>query len=78
MKIPPAPQSRRAGISMVLFSLFLIATGIDKVFDLMVANCTEKILSEGEIDVETTLLFKNPHFRPAGPVPLSRLRSWQR
>ena len=68
----------RAGISTVSFSLFLIATGIDKVFDSMVANCTEKILSEGEIDVETTLLFKNPLLRPIGPVPLSRLHSWRR
>ena len=77
MKIPPAPLSMRAGISTVSFSLFLIATGIDKVFDLMVANCTEKISSEGEIDVETTLL-KNPHLRPTGPVLLSRLHSWWR
>ena len=77
MKIPPAPLLMRAGISTVLFSLFLIATGIDKVFDLMVANCTEKILSEGEIDVETTLLFKNPLLRPTGPVLLSRLHSWR-
>ena len=77
MKIPPAPLSMRAGISTVFFSLFLIATGIDKVFDSMVANCTEKISSEGEIDVETTLLFKNPHFWPVGQVLLSHLHSWR-
>lgn len=78
MKIPPAPLSMRAGISTVSFSSFLIATGIDKVFDSMVANCTEKISIEGEIDVEATLLFKNPLLRPTGPVLLSHLRSWQR
>ena len=77
MKIPPALLSMRAGISMVSFS-FLIATEIDKVFDSMVANCTEKILIEGEIDVEATLLFKNPLLRLTGPVLLSRLHSWQR
>ena len=78
MKIPPAPLSMRAGISTNSFSLFLIATGIDKVFDSMVANCTEKILSEGEIDVETTLLFENSLLQPTGPVLLSCLRSWWR
>ena len=77
MKIPPAPLSMRAGISTVSFS-FLIATGIDKVFDSMVAICTEKISIEGEIDVEATLLFKNPLLRPTDPVLLSHLRSWQR
>ena len=75
MKIPPAPLSMRSGILTVLFSLFLIATGIDKVFDSMVANCTENISSKGEIDVETTLLFKNPRFQLTGQVLLSHLCS---
>ena len=52
--ILPALLSMRAGILTVLFSLFLIANGIDKLFNSMVANCTEKVSSEGEIDVKTT------------------------
>ena len=75
--MPPAPLSMRAGVSSIsFFSEFLIATEIDKVFDSIVASCTEKMLSEGEIDVEATLLFKNPQLICL--IPLFPFHSWRR
>ena len=61
MNFPPAPLSMRARVSTVWLSfVHLIKIGMDKEFDLIVANFTEKISTIGEFDVNAALHFKNP------------------
>ena len=51
----------RARVSTVwLSSIHSIEIGIDKEFDSIVANFTEKISTTGEFDVDAALHFKNP------------------
>ena len=70
MNSPPAPLSMSPRVSTFSFlSVFSIEIGIDKEFDFIVANVTEKTSSTGEIVVDLFLHFKNPR-----PLLLCRTR----
>ena len=61
MNFPPAPLLMSPRVSKFSFlSVFSIEIGIDKEFDFIVANVTEKMYSIGEIVVDPFLHFKNP------------------
>ena len=62
MKIPPAPESRRALVSTVFsFLLVLHRIGRDRFIDCnpTLATSTEEMVSD--VDVGTGRLIKNPH-----------------
>src|SRR5271168_1615313 len=63
MNVPPAPESKRTGVSTVLFPLFVLyLIGIEIVIDCfsISATSTEEIVIS-ESDVNTGHFFKNLH-----------------
>src|ERR1700678_515559 len=63
MNFPPAPLSTSAGVSTVFPLWSRMVMGINNVFRSTRPNVTECISRQGETDVDSVLLFKNPSLR---------------